>query len=122
MTTTTPLHYLTIGQAAQLVARGALSPVQLVEASLARIDALDPALHAFITVTADSARREAQQAEQEIRAGRYRGPLHGIPIAHKDILFTEGVRTTAHSRLLADWVPSEDAAAVTRLKVSKGAA
>ena len=116
MTTTTPLHYLTIGQAAQLVARGALSPVQLVEASLARIDALGPALHAFITVTADSARREAQQAEQEIRAGRYRGPLHGIPIAHKDILFTEGVRTTAHSRLLADWVPSEDAAAVTRLK------
>jgi aspartyl-tRNA(Asn)/glutamyl-tRNA(Gln) amidotransferase subunit A len=112
------LHYLTIQQAAERLASGELSPVQLVEASLARIASLDPTLHAFITLTADSARREARQAEQEIRAGRYRGPLHGIPIAHKDVLWTQGVRTTAHSRLLEDWVPRENAAAVERLQAA----
>ncbi|MDB5840025.1 MAG: gatA 2, partial [Herminiimonas sp.] len=113
---TVPLHYLTIGQAACRIAAGELSPVDLVEACLARIEAIDPTLHAFITVTAERARQEARQAAQEIRAGRYRGPLHGIPIAHKDMLLTEGVRTTAHSMLLKDWVPDADAAAVTRLK------
>lgn len=113
-----PLHYLTIQQAAIQIARGDLSPVQLMEACLERVSQLDNSLHAFITVTAERARREADQAEKEIRAGHYRGPLHGIPIAHKDMLMTEGVRTTAHSRMLAEWVPARDAEAVKRLKLA----
>ena len=110
------LHYLTIRQAAAHIACGELSPVELVEACLARLDVLDPSLHAFITVTAEQARHQAQLAAREIRAGHLRGPLHGIPIAHKDMLLTAGVRTTAHSRMLSAWVPDYDAGAVTRLE------
>ncbi len=114
--TQTPLHYLTIGQASTRIARGELSPVDLVEACLERIDTLEPTHHAFITLTADLARVQARQAEAELRAGSYRGPLHGIPIAHKDLFLTKGIRTTAHSRLLQDWVPDEDAVAVELLR------
>jgi aspartyl-tRNA(Asn)/glutamyl-tRNA(Gln) amidotransferase subunit A len=90
--------------------------VALVQSCLKRIAQLDASLHAFITVTADSALREAHQAESQIRAGRYLGPLHGIPICHKDMLLTAGVRTTAHSKLLENWIPDRDASVVTRLK------
>ena len=112
----TALHYLTIAEAAERIRSGDLSPVELTKACLGRIEALDGRLHAFITVTADQALAEARQAEADIRAGRYRGPLHGIPIAHKDIVCTRGVRTTAHSNLLRDWVPDADATVYTRLK------
>jgi aspartyl-tRNA(Asn)/glutamyl-tRNA(Gln) amidotransferase subunit A len=105
----TDLHYLTIIEAAALMRDRALSPVELTHAHLARINELQPRLHAYITVTADQALAQARAAESEIMAGKYRGPLHGIPLAHKDIVWTKGVRTTAHSRLLAEWVPSEDA-------------
>jgi len=113
-----PLHYLTIAEASERIRSGQLSPVTLVEACLERIAALDPKLHAFITLTAEQALSQARTAETEIRAGRYLGPLHGIPIAHKDIVCTQGVRTTAHSNQLRDWVPDEDATVYTRLKAA----
>ena len=112
---TDALHYLTIARAAELVRSRKLSPVELTRAHLARIEALEPRLHAYITVTAEGALAQARAAESEIAAGRYRGPLHGIPLAHKDIVSTRGVRTTAHSRLLAEWIPGEDATVYARL-------
>jgi aspartyl-tRNA(Asn)/glutamyl-tRNA(Gln) amidotransferase subunit A len=113
---TTDLHYLTIAEAGARIRAGNLSPVELTQACLERIAALNGRLHAFITVTAEEALDEARQAEAGIRAGRCRGPLHGIPIAHKDIVCTRGVRTSAHSNLLRDWVPETDATVYTRLK------
>ena len=110
-----PLHYLSLHEAAARIADRSLSPVALVEACIERCAELQPKHHAFITFTFDAARAAARLAQQEIEAGRYRGPLHGIPIAHKDVLLTAGVRTTAHSRLLQDWVPIEDAVAVQLL-------
>src|SRR5207244_7225723 len=92
------------------------SPVSLVESCLARIEVVEPRLNAFITVTAGLAREQARQAEREIEAGRYKGPLHGIPIAVKDLFATRGIRTTAGSRILADWVPDEDATVVRKLR------
>jgi aspartyl-tRNA(Asn)/glutamyl-tRNA(Gln) amidotransferase subunit A len=113
-----PLHYLTITEAAERIRAGSLSPVELVQACLDRVAALDGKLHAFITLTAEQALAQARTAQDEIRAGRYRGPLHGIPIAHKDIVCTQGVRTTAHSNQLRDWVPDEDATVYTRLQAA----
>jgi aspartyl-tRNA(Asn)/glutamyl-tRNA(Gln) amidotransferase subunit A len=104
-----PLHWLSIEEASGLLRRRELSSVDLVSAHLARIEKLQPKLHAFITVTADAALQAARRADEEIAAGGYRGPLHGIPIAHKDLVSTRGVRTTAHSALLRDWIPEEDA-------------
>ena len=111
----TPIHFLTIEQASQQLLAGEITSVELVEWHLRRIEALDPILHAFITLTADQALQQAHHADTEIRAGRRRGPLHGIPIAHKDILQTQGIRTTAHSNVLRDWIPIEDATVVRRL-------
>jgi aspartyl-tRNA(Asn)/glutamyl-tRNA(Gln) amidotransferase subunit A len=110
-----PLHYLTIAEAASLIRGRELSPVELTRAHLERIEALDDRLHAYITVTAESALEAARKAEHEIQRGNYRGPLHGIPIAHKDIVWTKGARTTAHSSLLKDWIPSENATVFERL-------
>ncbi len=110
--------YLTIADAAALIARRALSPVELIDAHLERVVDLDPVLHAFITLTGQDARRAARAAEAEILAGTYRGPLHGIPIAHKDIIWTKGVRTTAHSNALRNWVPEENATVVDRLEAA----
>ena len=105
----------TIAEAAALIAARKLSPVELVEHCLSRIDALDGALHSFITVTAERARSDARAAEQRMMAGTLRGKLEGIPIAHKDIYCTRGIATTAHSKVLKGWVPTEDAHAVTLL-------
>lgn len=113
--TSTDLHYLTIRQAADLIARHELSPVELTRAFLERIARLDGALHAYITVTADRALADAQAAEAALARSESRGPLHGIPIALKDLFLTAGIRTTAHSRVLADYTPQEDATAVARL-------
>jgi aspartyl-tRNA(Asn)/glutamyl-tRNA(Gln) amidotransferase subunit A len=110
------LHYLTIEEAAKLLRTRQLSSFELVSIHLQRIEALDPKLHVFITLTAEAALEEARQADSEISAGRYRGPLHGIPIAHKDLVQTRGTRTTAHSNLLRAWVPEEDADVYGRLK------
>jgi aspartyl-tRNA(Asn)/glutamyl-tRNA(Gln) amidotransferase subunit A len=98
------------------IAAGTLSPVKLTEAALARIAALDPKLNAFITLTGDRARQAAAVAEAEIKAGKKRGPLHGIPYALKDIYDAAGIRTTAHSKQLIDNVPSEDATTTAKLE------
>ena len=110
-----PLHALSIAQAGELLRTRALTPLQLVQACLARTEAQEPQLHAFITRSTDAALAQAEQATREIAAGHWRGPMHGIPIAHKDVLLTRGVRTTAHSRALEHWVPDTDAVVVQRL-------
>jgi aspartyl-tRNA(Asn)/glutamyl-tRNA(Gln) amidotransferase subunit A len=106
----------TIQEASQQIRGGEISPVALTGSCLARIERLNPALNAFITITAESALEEARQAEAEIRSGKYRGPLHGIPLALKDLVDTAGIRTTAASHLFEKRVPAEDAFIVKRLK------
>jgi aspartyl-tRNA(Asn)/glutamyl-tRNA(Gln) amidotransferase subunit A len=88
----------------------AVSPVELTQFYLDRITEFQPRFHAFITVTAERALADARAAERAIAAGDWRGPLHGIPIGLKDVIETKGIRTTAHSRALADYVPQSDAA------------
>src|SRR5438094_491734 len=92
---TESLLRLTLESAADLVRTRQVSPTSLVESCLARIESLEPRLNAFITVTKDVAREQAREAEREIAAGHYRGPLHGIPVAVKDLFATKGIRTTA---------------------------
>src|SRR5487761_2491011 len=104
----------TLAEAARLISARKLGPVELTRAMLDRIAALDPKLNAFITVTERQALAAARAAERALAAGR-RGPLLGIPLAYKDIYETAGVRTTAHSRLLADNIPKHDAETVRRL-------
>jgi aspartyl-tRNA(Asn)/glutamyl-tRNA(Gln) amidotransferase subunit A len=110
------LAWLDLAEASKLVQTHAVSPVELTRACLDRIERLDPILKAFITVTAESALREAQQAELEISKGNWKGPLHGIPLAVKDLVETAGVRTTAASAVLQDYVPEHDAYVVQRLR------
>src|SRR6267143_46 len=108
--------YLTIAEAARLIEKRELSPVELVDSRLDRIARLDGQLHGFIRVLADAARHEARATEAEIAAGKYRGPLHGIPIGLKDIYETAGVATTGHSKVMQDHVPQKDAFSVKRLR------
>ena len=112
------LTYLSIAQAAERIARGELSPVELTQAHLDRIARLDEHLNCFITLTPELALERARQAETEIQGGGWRGPLHGIPLALKDLYETAGVRTTAGSKFLADYVPETDATTVQRLKAA----
>ncbi len=107
--------YPTIAEAAALIAAGKLSPVELTRHCLARVAAREPALHAFILRTEARALADAAASEARWRNGTGRGPLDGIPIAHKDIYNTAGIATTAHSRLLQDHVPADDGAVVRRL-------
>ena len=111
----TDLHFLTIAEAASLIERRQLSPVALTRAFLDRVAAIDPQLNAYVLVTADQALDQARVAEAEIMAGNYRGPMHGIPFALKDIYCTAGIRTTSHSRTRADYVPDFDATTVAKL-------
>ncbi|TDH62753.1 amidase [Dankookia rubra] len=104
-----------IAEAAAAIATKSLSPVELTEACLARAEALDGTLHAFIRLDAAGARAEARAAEARILRDGPRGPLDGIPFAHKDIYCTAGVPTTAHSKVLQDHVPGEDATTVRLL-------
>lgn len=110
------LHYATVGELAPLIKERKLSPVELTQALLDRISEVDGQLNSFMTVTGEEALVVARQAEHEIASGKYRGPLHGIPMAVKDLFTTKGVRTTAGSKILADWVPDYDATAFRRLK------
>lgn len=105
----------TIAEASALIEQRKLSPVELTRSQLDRIKRLDGELHAFILLTEERALADAKAAEAAIMAGGPKGPLHGIPIAHKDIYCTKGIRTTAHSRVLLDYVPDEDAVTVARL-------
>ena len=112
---TTELHDLPIADLSSLIAARKLSPVELVEALVRRVEAHDGQTHAFITRTFDLARKRAREAEAEIAAGRYRGPLHGIPFGLKDIYATQGILTSGHSRVFLDRIPAEDATATTKL-------
>jgi aspartyl-tRNA(Asn)/glutamyl-tRNA(Gln) amidotransferase subunit A len=112
------LTKLTLSDASQLVRGKKVSPVELTQACLSRIEQLNPRLNAFITVTADSALAQAREAGSDIQRGRWKGPLHGIPIALKDLVDTVGVRTTAASGLFKDRIPTQDAEIVRRLKAS----
>jgi aspartyl-tRNA(Asn)/glutamyl-tRNA(Gln) amidotransferase subunit A len=107
------IAYTTIRELGARYRTRELSPVEVTQALLARIAKLDPALHAFVTLTADRALSDARTAETALARGDAR-PLLGIPIAHKDIYCTRGIRTTGGSALLADWVPDEDATCVRR--------
>src|SRR6266404_9789976 len=107
------IAYATIRELSARYRKRDLSPVEVTQTLLARIEKLDPILHAFVTLTADSALAAARSAEEALRRGDAR-PLLGIPVAHKDIYLTRGIRTTGGSALLADWVPDEDATCVRR--------
>jgi len=109
------LCYLSATDLSDRIERRAVSPVEIVTALLDRIARYNDTLHSYITVCAETALRDAREAEREITAGRRRGPLHGLPIAQKDIIFTRGVRTTCHSRTLLEFVPDTDATVVRRL-------
>jgi len=110
------LAWSTISSIAPRLWAGEVSAVALTEACLERISALDGRINAFITLLADRALEEARTADAEMRAGHYRGPLHGIPLVHKDLYYTRGIRTTAGSKILADFVPDEDATVVAKLR------
>ncbi len=109
---------LSLTQAAALIRTRALSPVELVDAVLGRAKRLNEATHSYLTLCEEAARAAARRAEVEIQAGRYRGPLHGLPYAAKDIFWTAGVPTTAHSRLAPRVAPGENAAAIDRLEAA----
>jgi aspartyl-tRNA(Asn)/glutamyl-tRNA(Gln) amidotransferase subunit A len=114
------LHFLTIAEASRLIAARKLSPVELTEAYLNRIAALDDQLDSFVTLTAERAQKEARVAEAEIAASGPRSRMHGIPYSLKDIYDTAGIRTTAQSRLLADNIPTRDAACQEKLAAAGG--
>src|ERR1700729_285144 len=104
----------TIAEAAKLIADKQLSPVELTRLCLDRVKKLDPTLHSFLLVTEDRAMADARAAEARMMATPLKGPLDGIPIGHKDIYNTAGIRTTGHSRLLEHNIPSEDSVVVRK--------
>ena len=107
--------YLSAGQLGRLIQKKDLSPFEVVKAHLARIEFLEPTLNSFITLLADQAMAAARHAEQEIQAGNYRGPLHGIPLALKDLYYTRGIRTTSGSKIFDTFVPDVDSTVAARL-------
>lgn len=110
------LNFFTVAEAAKLIRSRAISPVELTEHVLDRIETLDPTLNAFLAVAAEAALAQARAAEDEIVAGYYRGPMHGIPYGLKDLIDVAGMRTTCHSKILADNVANRDAGVVTYLR------
>jgi len=111
----TDLHDLSIAELASLITARKLSPVELTEALIQRVERFDSQTRAFITPTFDLARRQARAAEAEIAGGKHRGPLHGIPFGLKDIYDTKGILTSGHSRVFIDRIPAEDATTTSRL-------
>ncbi len=109
------IGFLTIAEASQLIERKKLSPVELTSALIRRTEMLDPQINAYLLPTAEKALDQARNAEREIMAGGYRGAMHGIPFGLKDIYSTAGIRTTGHSRICIDTVPSSDATTATKL-------
>lgn len=112
----TPLHYLEIRELANAIRTGEVSPVALTRTMLERIAAVDPHLHAYARLTPEQALAQASAAEEAIARGDYRGPLHGVPVAVKDLFWTAGVVTAAGTTVHAGFVPSEDATVVRRLR------
>lgn len=116
METDESLPFMSISQVALLIRSGIVTCMDVTREMLQRIERYDGKLHAYVTVTGEEALQAARMAQQEIENGRNRGPLHGIPVALKDIIETAGIRTRAGSRILADYVPEKDATVVARLK------
>ncbi|MBI4287864.1 MAG: Asp-tRNA(Asn)/Glu-tRNA(Gln) amidotransferase subunit GatA [Chloroflexi bacterium] len=112
----TDLALLSIAELARQIKAGKASPVEVTQATLERIQRLDKKLNSYITVMGESALAEARRAEREIARGKHRGPLHGVPVSLKDLYNTKGVRTTAGSKILADFVPNEDCTVAARLR------
>lgn len=113
---TAPLHWLSAAEIAAAYQAGTLSPVELLHALLARIETLQPRLHAFIRLDAEGAMTAARAAEADIAAGRWRGPLHGVPVGLKDIIDVAGLPTTCHSKILIDNVAKADAVTTAKLR------
>ena len=110
------IPFLSVTELCQLLRGGGLSPVEAAEAYLDRIGEVDGKLNSYVTVCAEEALQAAREAELAIAGGNYLGPLHGVPVAVKDQFYTKGIRTTAGSSILWDFVPTEDAAVVSGLK------
>ncbi|TMJ68322.1 MAG: Asp-tRNA(Asn)/Glu-tRNA(Gln) amidotransferase GatCAB subunit A, partial [Alphaproteobacteria bacterium] len=116
----TELAYLGVADAAEMIRKRKLSPVEYTQALLDRIGRLDSRYHAFIRLTPDLALAAAREAEREIAAGGSRGPLHGVPFALKDIIDFAGLPTTAHSKVLIDNVAASNAPVTARLVAAGG--
>ena len=112
------LSFLSISELSELIRARKISPVEITRTTLDRIEKLNPKLNAYITVTTDAAMKSAKEAEAEIQLKKWRGPLHGVPIAVKDLFDTAGVKTTAGSALFKDRVPTEDAEVIRKLKLA----
>ena len=110
------IPFLTVAELGELIRSGEVSPVEATEAYLERVNALNGDIRAYLTVTDDLTREAARDAEAEIAGGQYRGPLHGIPVAVKDQIYTEGIRTTGGSPVFDEFVPEYDATVIARLK------
>ncbi len=108
--------YMSAGELGPFVKSGEISPVEVIEAHLSRIRATEPVLNSFITLLPDEALAAARQAERDIRAGRYRSPLHGIPVGLKDLFNTGGVRTTSGSRIYDNYLPAQDCTVAARFR------
>jgi amidase len=113
---TEPLHYSSLREVARRIQSMEISPVELTTLMLHRIAAVDPKLKSYATVMREQALEAAKRAEEEIQRGTYRGPLHGVPIAVKNLCYTKGVRTMAGTSIYANFVPEHDATVVTRLR------
>ena len=114
------LHFKPLLEVAALLQNRDISSVELTQSLLKRIESLDGSQRSYATVMADQALAAAEQADQELEEKKYRGPLHGVPIAVKDLCFTKGVRTMGGAAVLADQIPNEDATVVTRLAEAGG--
>ena len=110
------LPFLSASELSKLMAAKEVSPVEATEAYLERIESLDSKFRAFVTVTADEALEAAKKAEQEIALGNHRGPMHGVPVAVKDQIYTQGILTTGGSPVFNDFIPKMDATVISNLK------
>ena len=115
-----PLHELSIAEAGRRLRTGGLTASALAQDALSRIATLDPRLHAFVLVTKERALQDAERADRELKSGNDKGPMHGIPYALKDIYATAGIRTTCHSKLLVDNVPTEDCVVESKFRAGGG--
>ena len=110
------IPFLTVAELSRLIESRQVSPVEVTQAYLDRIDGLDFKFNSYLTVSRGEALRAAREAEDAITRGEYRGPMHGIPVAVKDQFWTQGIRSTGGTRILADFVPDEDATIIAKLK------
>src|SRR5262249_58870775 len=114
------IPFLSVSQLSELIKGRQVSPVEVVEGYLERIDRLNDRLYAYLTVCRDQAVEAARESERELARGEYRGPLHGFPVAVKDQLNTAGIRTTCGTPIFNDFVPDDDATVIAKLKSAGG--